>query len=76
MINPMLSQDDIARMSREEKLRILEAIWTDLSKDDASVESPEWHAKALRDTERRVASGEEASVSWEDAKRMLRSPAE
>jgi len=33
----MLSTLQIAQMSREEKLRMLEAIWADLSKDEVDV---------------------------------------
>ena len=40
----------IAKMSRAEKLRALEALWADLSRTEAAVESPAWHADALRET--------------------------
>jgi hypothetical protein len=32
-------------------LRAMEALWADLSKDDDRLESPEWHARALREAE-------------------------
>jgi len=63
---------DIGHMSREEKLRIMEAIWEDLSRDDEQVESPEWHREALEETERRRESGKEAVVDWQEAKKQLR----
>lgn len=63
---------DIGHLSREEKLRIMEAIWEDLSRDDEQVESPEWHREALEETERRRESGKEAVVDWQEAKKQLR----
>ena len=68
----MLSTLQIAQMSREEKLRALEAIWADLSKDDAQVESPAWHEDVLKETEARVAAGQEHIEDWQAAKRELR----
>jgi hypothetical protein len=36
------------------------------------MDSPSWHEAVLRETEQRVASGEEAPLEWEAAKRHLR----
>ena len=67
---------EIKLLSREEKLRVMEALWEDLSNEDEQVESPEWHKKALRETERRRSSGEEKIVDLYDAKKELRKRAE
>ena len=50
----------------------MEAIWSDLSGDDAQLESPDWHEKALKETQSRLSQGEEKSMDWEDAKKVLR----
>ena len=63
---------EIGRLSREEKLRIMEAIWEDLSREEGQIESPEWHREALDETESRRKSGQESAVDWQDAKRKLR----
>ncbi len=68
----MLTIEEIARMSREEKIRVMEAIWTDLSQNAAEVESPAWHKDALEETRARVESGEEKPVGWERAKAIIR----
>jgi hypothetical protein len=68
----MISTLQISQMSREEKLRVLEAIWADLSMDDAQVESPAWHEDVLKETEARVAAGQEHIGDWQTAKRELR----
>lgn len=63
---------EIRHLSREEKLKVMEAIWDDLSKEDAQVESPEWHQEALQETDRRLKSGQENILDWHDAKKELR----
>lgn len=63
---------EIKHLSRKEKLRIMEAIWEDLSNEEEDVESPDWHKKALQETDRRFSSGQEKIVGWQDAKKELR----
>ena len=63
---------EIRDLSREDKLRVMEAIWEDLSKEGEEVESPKWHKEALQETEQRVNSGEEKMVDWHTAKKELR----
>jgi len=59
-------------MSTTEKLRAMDALWSDLSRREAELESPAWHGQVLRDREERVASGKESFVDWETAKAQLR----
>jgi phosphoribosylanthranilate isomerase len=63
---------EIRHLSKEEKLRVMEAIWEDLSKDSEEVESPKWHQEALQETEERLKLGEEKMVDWHTAKKYLR----
>ncbi len=63
---------EIKQLSREEKLRVMEAIWEDLSTENELIESPEWHKDALQETERRLSSGQEKIMEWQDAKKELR----
>ena len=63
---------NIQNLSREDKLRVMEAIWEDLSKEGDEVESPEWHQEALQETEQRLKVGEEKMVDWAAAKKDLR----
>ena len=67
-----MSALEIQQLPREEKLRLMEALWADLSRDEAEVESPAWLADALRETAERVAHGEEKILDWEQAKAKLR----
>jgi len=63
---------EIRRLSREDKLRVMEAIWEDLSKEGEEVESPNWHQKSLQKTEQRLSSGQEKVLDWHVAKKELR----
>jgi len=59
-------------MSREDKLRAMEELWTDLSKNDVEMESPSWHAEALQQTRQLVAEGKAKFHAWDDAKGRIR----
>ena len=63
---------EIKQLSREEKLRVMEAIWEDLSNEEEQVESPDWHKKTLQETKRRLSTGQEKIVDWQEAKEELR----
>jgi hypothetical protein len=54
------------------KLRLMEALWADLSRHADTLELPAWHAQALRETEHQVAEGKETAIDWETAKKELR----
>jgi len=62
----------IKQMSRAEKLMALEALWEDLSQNEAEFRSPDWHQEELAATEARVKAGQEKFVDWESAKKQLR----
>ena len=62
----------VERLPRSEKLKLMEALWEDLSRPDNEFESPAWHAEELAATERRLAEGKEQILDWEAAKQELR----
>ncbi|MCC7518801.1 MAG: addiction module protein [Verrucomicrobiae bacterium] len=68
----MTTTIQLEKMSRTEKLKVMEALWEDLSRNEAEVESPFWHQDALRETEARYAAGQETPVDWDAAKKALR----
>jgi len=63
---------EIKHLSREEKLRMMDALWTDLISEEELLESPEWHQKALQETEHRFEAGKEKVLDWQTAKKDLR----
>jgi len=63
-------------MSRADKLRAMEVLWADLSRDEAGIESPGWHREVLRETERLVRGGKASFSNWQTARRRIRRRAE
>lgn len=64
---------DIAAMPVAEKLKLMEALWDSLcAQPDKSVESPQWHAAALKQAEDELAAGSARFVDWAEAKDGLR----
>ncbi|MGO8676436.1 MAG: addiction module protein [Limisphaerales bacterium] len=63
---------EIEKMTLEEKLRAMETLWADLSRNDQNIQSPPWHEQILKERDQRVESGREQFQDWEDAKRELR----
>ena len=72
LIHPMRSVLPLDKMSREEKLRIMEELRADLTRDESQVESPAWHGDVLRERAEAVKSGKEVLMDWEVAKKKLR----
>jgi len=68
----MSIEEQVLQMPRPEKLRLMEALWTDLSHHDGDLESPAWHEVELRQTEERRSAGAEEAIDWATAKRTLR----
>lgn len=62
----------LKRMSKADKLRVMEAIWADLAADEQGFESPSWHATALKETEELVKTGRAKFLDWEEAKKVIR----
>ena len=62
---------EIKHLSREEKFRMIDALWADLVSEEESLESPEWYKKALQETEHRFSEGKERILDWQTAKKKL-----
>lgn len=60
------------QMTPREKLRAIETIWEDLSREERQVPSPDWHFDALKEREQRRKAGKEKVLDWETAKKELR----
>ena len=67
-----MSIDELLKLSPTEKLKIIEALWSDLAANEESFASPAWHEEALRKTEAEFAAGRIEILDWEDAKKELR----
>jgi len=62
----------LEKMTTEEKIQIMEAIWDDLSKRAESIPSPSWHNHILLERENGIKNGDEELVDWESAKKTIR----
>jgi hypothetical protein len=62
---------EVRKLPPAEKLKIIEALWSDLADGDEFT-SPPWHEEALRTTETEFAAGRVEVLDWEAAKRELR----
>ena len=62
----------LEKMTIAEKLRVMESLWRDLTRDEEHLESPEWHGEVLRERATRVKQGKESLMDWETAKKQLR----
>ena len=71
-----MSIESLQKLSRSEKLELMEALWEQLSQPEDSLESPAWHAQELTGTEQRLKEGKEEILDWETAKRELRKRAQ
>ncbi len=67
----MSVEEFVLGLPRLEKLRLMETLWTNLSNQTGSIESPQWHETALHETESRLADGSETIVDWSEAKQIL-----
>lgn len=67
-----MSIAELRKLPADEKLKIIEALWSDLAADEDAFASPAWHEQELRKTEAEFAAGRIESVDWEAAKKELR----
>ena len=50
----------------------MEVIWDDLCQSSDKFKSPAWHREVLEETKKRVDSGQEEMMDWEEGKERLR----
>ena len=68
----MTVMEQIYKMPLHEKLLAMEALWDDISREEAVLEVPQWHKDILDDRERLIAEGKARFIDWEDAKKQIR----
>ena len=57
-------------MPFEEKLRLLEAVWAELSLEPDRIEVPQWHKDILDERDQAVQAGGKI-LEWEEAKKQI-----
>lgn len=62
----------LQEMTLAEKMSAMEALWDDLCRCEADVQSPAWHGDLLRQREQDIAEGSARVVDWDEAKNRIR----
>ncbi len=70
----MIQAADIEQMSLEERLRVMELLWTSLSRTPEVVSSPEWHREVLEDRLANIERGEGEFLTVSQLKDRLQKP--
>lgn len=63
-----MSRNEIAKMSVEERVALMEDLWASFDRDDLEYPVPAWHEKVL---EERVNSKDEDFISLAEVKKSL-----
>ncbi len=61
----------IDQMTLEEKLRAMEALWTDICRREENVPVPQWHKDLLDERERLVKEGKAQFLDWQAAQQRI-----
>jgi hypothetical protein len=72
----MTALEQIRRMPLHEKLLVMEAIWDDISREETTLEVPQWHKELLDERERLVENGQAQFIDWEEAKKQIKEATE
>lgn len=67
----MIEQETILELSTQEKLQIMELLWKDLSRDESSLEIPEWQKHILDHRMARIESGEAHYRDWDTVRQNV-----
>ena len=62
---------EIDRMTLEEKLRAMEALWEDLCRQEQAIAVPQWHKDLLDERERLISQAKANFIDWETAKKRI-----
>jgi len=62
---------ELDSMSIEEKVEAMEALWTDLCRNEEALPVYEWQKEILNDRQRLIAEGKTRFIDWEEAKSLI-----
>ena len=62
----------LSELSFTEKLKLMEALWADLTRDEKKLKSPTWHEPVLKDREEAFMAGRVTVSDWEQAKKRIK----
>ena len=56
---------EIKKMSRIERLQVMEALWDSFLDEEAEIKSPGWHRDILEERKKKIEAGEAEFISLE-----------
>ncbi|THB68023.1 MAG: acyl-protein synthetase [Gammaproteobacteria bacterium] len=62
----------ISDLSLSQKLDLMESIWNDLSTNETSLKSPDWHKEILDERNSAHKQGKLKASNWSDAKKRIK----
>ena len=62
----------LSQLTLAQKLDLMETLWTDLTRNEKTLESPAWHEAVLKDREAALASRKTSVSDWEESKEKIR----
>ena len=68
--------EQVRQMSLHEKLLVMEAIWDEISREEGTLEVPQWHKDLFDEREGQVADGQAQFIDWEEAKKQIKEATE
>jgi hypothetical protein len=70
----MIARQEIRQMPFEEKLRLLEAVWAELSLEPDKIEVPQWHKDILDERDQAVQAGRDQILEWRKPRKRSSAP--
>ena len=64
-------KQELSRLTKAERIELMNAIWASLDNKDEEVESPAWHREVLAEREARIQSGEAQFLSLDEVKKRF-----
>ena len=68
----MSVKDQALQLPNKEKLKLLDALWEDLTRTETKFESPAWHGDALAQREKSIDEGTASFLTVEEARAELK----
>ncbi len=60
--------DTVRKLSRDEKIELVQLLWDDISADIAQTEITDDHKRQLEETSKNISSGKTTFRTWEEAR--------
>ena len=61
-----MDNTEILKMSKQERLQTMEALWDSLVQEPAEIESPGWHGDVLAERRRKIAEEQAEFISMDE----------